>query len=385
MKPFKLLLTALTLFTGPLYAAEIIRGPYVDSVKTNQAAMRFTTDIATVAWVTYGPEPSCGVYMTLSQGIRHNVKVYGLPVDKDYCYNVYLSVPDSTNTYKAAEGRFKTLAEPSKNKIDFIIAGNSGNGSGEQYAMATQMESFSPDFMIHTGNLTRTGDLRNADEGFFTPYKRLLARMPVFAALGPCDYGACKGGIKNAAANYFQVFETPKPRYYFVDTANARFIFLDTASLDKAKTAPPITTGSAQLAWLDSVLAKTRVPWKFVVLNHPVYSNGPAADNNEALRKTLVPLFEKYRVQAVFQGFNRAYERTAPIRAGRKVITDGVRYFTFGGGGLTPLDAQQDENSLVEKYLPTHNFGHIIINGRDFSLTVYNMEGEIIDQTEFKR
>ncbi len=99
----------------------------------------------------------------------------------------------------------------------------------------------------------------------------------------------------------------------------------------------------------------------------------------------LAPLLEKYRVQAVFQGYDRAYERTAPIRTNRKVITDGVRYFTFGGGGMSPLSEQFEQSGLTEKYLPEFSFGHVVINGRDFSLTVYNKDGEIIDQTEFKR
>ncbi|MDD4003941.1 MAG: metallophosphoesterase [Elusimicrobiaceae bacterium] len=369
----------------PLYGAEIVRGPYMDSVRSDAAAIRFTSDVSTVAWINYGPAPNCEVYMTLSEGLRHNVKIYGLPADKDYCYNVYLTVPDSTNTYKAAEGSFKTLSEPTKNRMDFIVFGNSGSGSGEQFELASQMETFTPDFLIHTGNLTATGNLREADDEFFTPYKRMLLHMPLYAALGPNDYGAQQDSVRNALSNYFQVFETPRPRYYFIDTASARFIFLDTSGIDKAKNAPAISAGSTQIEWLNKVLSKTRVPWKFVVLNHPVYSSGPGGDNNAALRRVLVPIFEKYRVQAVFQGFDHAYERTAPIRTDRKVITDGVRYFTFGAGGIPPLSEQLEENALSEKYIPQFSFGHIIVNGRDFSLTVYNKEGEIIDQTDFKR
>ena len=79
--------------------------------------------------------------------------------------------------------------------------------------------------------------------------------IPFYAALGNHDYGkarktdAAKDFLKK---NYYPYHIMPyapgSPHYYYFDTANARFIVLDTNSTDDAKWAPPITPASPRKA-----------------------------------------------------------------------------------------------------------------------------------------
>jgi len=53
------------------------------------------------------------------------------------------------------------------------------------------------------------------------------------------------------------------------------------------------------------------------------------------VQDALVPLFEQYGVDMVFNGHDHHYERTCPIRAGQcsSAQEGGVVYYVTGGGG----------------------------------------------------
>ncbi|MFA6584108.1 MAG: hypothetical protein WCS77_07420 [Elusimicrobiaceae bacterium] len=374
-------------------AGELTRGPYVDSVGSDAAQIRFNTSISTVAWVTYGPVPNCDMMMTLATGDdEHKIPVFRLLPDKVFCYAIYLLTPDGVNTYKAAQGRFKTLADPITNKTEFLVFGNTASDSDEKAQLAEQMSAQDAAFAIHTGNITETGLESDMDGMFFKPYEKLLLKMPFFFALGQNEYGKKRATVagKNILENNFMKLfslsdDSGAPRYYYISTANARFIFLDANTLSGAKFAPGISDTSPQITWLKSTLLKAREPWKFVVINRPVYSTGPGGGAESAeLRKVLSPIFDKYRVQAVFQGYDGDYERTAQIRLNRKVSTNGTRYFTFGGGGM-PLTDPDSSADWSEKFISDYTYGRVVLNGRQFKLTVYDKNGEVVDETEFKR
>ena len=55
--------------------------------------------------------------------------------------------------------------------------------------LANLMVKEKSDFLIHTGNITASGLNADADREFFTPFKAVLAKNPLFVALGPNEYG----------------------------------------------------------------------------------------------------------------------------------------------------------------------------------------------------
>ena len=58
------------LFACPAGAATLLRGPYVENVTDEMATVRFRTDIATVAWLSYGLYPDCERFLTLSPEVK---------------------------------------------------------------------------------------------------------------------------------------------------------------------------------------------------------------------------------------------------------------------------------------------------------------------------
>lgn len=380
-----LVFSILSLIYPPsLFSSQLERGPYIENMGTDMVTIRFRTDISTVSWITYGAYPDCERFMTISPIAKeHKSVLFGLMSDTMHCYRIYL--PDiSTGVYKAAESTFMTFREPEKPYLSFIAFGNSGSGSKEQYELAEQMEKFTPDFILHTGNILESGLDYDADFQYFEPYKNLISKYPFFLALGNHDYGADfnkedgKDFIKN---NYTPYHSMPLtgfgPHYYFFDNGNARFICLDNNSFFEAMWAPAIDEESQQIKWLKTVLSRTRTTWKFVYLHLPLYSTGEYSFSEE-LRDILAPIFEKYEVDMVFQGHDHNYERTKPIKEGMVNETEGIVYVTLGGGGR-PLYPQKTGADWSEKFISDYHFAFVEIKEKILKMTVYNKNLEIID------
>ena len=261
------------------------------------------------------------------------------------------------------------------------------------------MEIFEPDFAIHTGDLTDTGLDTAADEQYFIPYKKMLAKYPIFPALGNHDYGRNynkEEGRRFLRENYTPFRTIPytglPPYFYFVDDGNARFFFLDTNYFYGNKWAQPLDKDSKQYKWLDRFLAravkansqgKPEKTWKFVVLHEPMYSTG-ARGGIEAQRTVLEPLFEKYKVDLVFQGHDHNYERTKPIKDGLADDAEGIIYITLGGGG-SPLYFQRTQADWSEKFIPVYHFAYIEVKDSNLKMTVYDKDGKTIDTLEIQK
>jgi predicted phosphodiesterase len=357
----------------------------------DMVTVRFRVDVATPAWLSFGAVPDCERFLTPVAAVKEQkVPLFGLLPDTTHCYRIYLPAEQSTGVYKAYEGRFTTFRDEDKPWLSFLALGDSAGGSAERGEIAAQMGKFSPDFVLHLGDLVESGLDADADKEYFGPYAALQARTPFFPVLGNHDYGkefkveAGKGFLK---ANYVPFHSTPltgmPPHYYFFDIGNARFFVLDANAFAGARFAPGLEPGSKQYKWLDYFLGKTEKTWKFVALHEPLYSTG-AHGPLEAEVKALEPLLLKHKVDLVFQGHDHAYERTMPVREGTPDEAGGIIYVTLGGGGGT-LYIQRTNESWSEKFLPTYHFAAVEVRDREFNMTVYNKDGEVLDTLQVQK
>jgi len=393
LNPYSLVLTACLLACPgvPAGAATLVRGPYIENVGEDAATVRFRTDASTVAWLSYGAYPDCERFMTLSpEGKEHKIALFGLLSDTTHCYRIDLPDSESTGVYKAAESTFKTFRGEDKPYFNFLAFGDSGSGSEEQLELAARMEKFDPDFVVHTGDLVETGLDTSADEQYFIPYEKMIAKYPFFVALGNHDYGKDynkKESRRFLRENYIPFHTMPytglPPYYYLFDDGNARFFVLDTNFFYGAKWAPPLGKDSKQYKWLERFLSKTDKEWKFVVMHEPLYSTG-AHGGIEEQKAVLEPLLEKYGVDIVFQGHDHDYERTKPLKAGSPNDQEGIIYITLAGGG-TPLYFKRNNADWSEKFMPVYHFAHIEVKESNLKMTVYDKDAKVIDTLEVQK
>ena len=226
--------------------------------------------------------------------------------------------------------------------LNFIVFGDWGrNGEQDQLDVAAQMGIAAKDidskFIISVGdNFYEDGVASVDDPQWQTSFEKVYSapslQVPWRVILGNHDYhGDCDAQIAYAKASKRW---TMPARYYTrteqVDAVNSvDFFYLDTtpmANLDagemkyhgnlKSQDVPK------QVAWLESALKSSLAPWKIVIAHHPVYSGGQHGDTPYIIEHIL-PLLEKYKVQAYFNGHDHDLQH---LQAGT------VNLFCSGGG-----------------------------------------------------
>jgi len=404
----------LFLISAPLQAAQLARGPYIEDPTQTTMVMRWQTDTATPSWLEYGPAPRCNQIMTLTpEGTQHKAVLYGLVPNQEFCYRLYVYNQAQDGTQEPVSGSFRTLFSAERKVVNFVALGATAapapaaepTPQTEESALsflpftsaktgtddsATARESIAAlvaneksDFLIHTGNLTYSGLDKDTNAEFFTPFQEVLRKMPLFIAVGPNEYGPERESraskpffLTNYRRFHDMSWSNATPKYYSFDTANVRFIFLDTNVAEGAVWAPDITEKSTQITWLKNTLAGAGEKWKIVVMNAPAYSSGARGANNEVFLN-LVPVFEEYHVNLVLQGGDTDYERTFPMFRGEPKQR-GVTYVTLGTAAARPTKREKP-NEATARFVSARHYAAVKVVDRKLTAKVYSDKGKLLD------
>lgn len=379
------------------YGAQVLRGPYLENPTQTSMTMRWQTSAAVPTWLEYGPSPRCNQIMTLTPAAyNHKVVLYGLVPNQDFCYHLYVGNPAQTGTELPIDGTFRTLFSPERKVVTFLALGNTGAlsvGEGGENSSAQAragighlMAQEQADFILHTGNITHSGLNSDADEEFFGPFQATLQNTPLFVALGPNEYGPERANDQskpflhdNYTRYHDMTWSNATPKYYYFDTANARFIVLDNNLANGARWAPEINDESAQTKWLKTTLSTAGDKWKIVVMNAPAYSTGAVGPSKE-VADAWVKIFETYGVNLVLQGGDADYERTFPLRNG-ETHKRGVTYVTLGTAALPP-GKRADSAPYTARFVSSRHYAVGKIVDRKLTLTVYSDSGKQLDKFE---
>lgn len=358
--------------------------------------LRWQTSEAVPTWLEYGPAPRCNQIMTLTPAAyNHKVVLYGLVPNQNFCYHLYVQNNRKTGVQEPINGTFRTLFSPERKIVTFLAMGNTGTPTEEElaapsiqakHAIASQMAQEEADFVLHTGNLTHSGLNADANDEFFAPFQSVLQNTPLFVALGPVEYGPeranreSKPFLYNNYTRYHDMtWSTATPKYYSFDTANARFIVLDSNLVNGAVWAPEIGEESAQTKWLKTTLSTAGDKWKIVMMNTPAFSTGAVGPNQE-IADAWVKLFETYGVNLVLQGGDANYERTFPWRNG-ETHKRGVTYVTLGTSSVPPTKRTRADD-YTARFVSARHFAVGKIVDRKLTLTVYSDTGKQLDKLE---
>ncbi|MCW1930240.1 MAG: metallophosphoesterase [Candidatus Kerfeldbacteria bacterium] len=337
-------------------------GPYVQRVKKTAMSILLRTDSAISVRLKYREVgASDWTVVTDSATTEHAFRITDLSKDKRYQY--YFQDSDKnrlTSTYTFATKHTVSDDQP----LRIGVFGDSGVLSTHQFRIGMQMQWWSPDILLHTGDIAyEEGTLTEFANTFFTPYQPLIAQVPFYGTVGNHDYAT------DAGAPYKNVFETPTKYsdvedYYAFDYGPAHIVSLNT-SID-------YTEGSAQYEWLTNDLAQSDKKWKIVFFHFPVWSSGRHG-STEGLADALSPIFEEHGVQLVINGHDHAYEHN--------YTTNGVLYLVTGGGGA-PLYTQEHENAHSYVFESIYHFLGIEITKESLSIQAIDENGYTFDTIE---
>ena len=314
---------------------EFTKGPYSQNVTPSGIVLMWETEPAADSKVAYGPmgAPADTVTSEGPEGV-HEVTLTGLLPGTRYRYRAFaegLSTPEAVFTTPA----------PADTAFSFLLYGDSRNNPEVHSALVAQMVQHPVDFVLHSGDFVYDGleeDLWGPE--FFDPVHALALRAPIYPALGNHEHD-CPA--------YYRFFSVPsngsttRPEaWYAFDYENAHFVVLDT-NLPSGRFA----AGTEQLHWLEQDLKASDAEWTFAMFHHPLYSSG-RHKSDLALRKALMPLFERYGVDMLLTGHDHLYERTWPLLQGERQ-EDGIIHVVSGGGGATLYAAGRSPWTAVSK------------------------------------
>ncbi len=322
--------------------ATLLRSPYIQNLTTTSVTIVWTTKENGASEVDYGisnynlTAPATSTFFTTpasapyDQYYVHQADISGLTADTIYQYKIFTNGANLTPSGTTA---FRTAKPANIGSFRFAVIGDSGDGSQNQKDVATRLLQVQPDLVVHAGDLVYNEASYDLFETrYFQIYKNQLKNVWFAPSMGNHDV------MYNNGKSFTDVFVNPpnatspaeKELYYSFDYGNAHFTVLDNYF-------SMTTVGSAQYNWMVNDLANTNQFWKFVIFHEPPYDT----DGNQKLRtnaaivKYLVPLFEKYNVDIVFNGHWHYYERFYPLKGGQVSTVDagGVVYLMTGGGG----------------------------------------------------
>ena len=249
-------------------------------------------------------------------------------------------LPDATAAVAEPPAPFDTTA------FNYLVVGDWGrNGFFNQAEVADAMgevgDPIRSRFTISTGDnfytsgVTSTEDVK-WERSFERIYTAPVLQSRWYSTLGNHDW---QGNVAAQIA-YSDVSDRwYLPAQYYAeemrmdDSTAVLFVFLDTTPLayppeyeerfdDDGDWDP-----EGQLEWLERTLAESDAPWKIVVGHHPVYVGSVRYSDNPLLIDTLVPLFERYGVQAYLAGHDHNLQHHRPEGS-------TVDYFVSGAGSL---------------------------------------------------
>jgi len=333
--------------------AALIRGPYLQSVTPNSIVVVWETDLPSHGEVAYGETEAYGPSVAdPAVGTRHAVILTGLTPYTVYHYRV-----ESSGAPLSEDATFRTAASPDQTAFTFAAFGDTRTQHQFHRAVVERIAAVSPDFVLHTGDLVAHGNASHEWETFFEIERELMARAPLFPALG---------NHEGNNPHYFDFFYLPgNEHWYAFDYGNARFICLQVDGFTD------FGPGSEQYGWLEERLAANTQPWLFVYFHIPPYSS-VQDDLEDDVRQALPPLFERYGVDVVFNGHKHNYERNE---------VNGLTYVVTAGGGA-PLYAMQEREPTQVAFVLAHHFVLLEIDGDHLQATVISSEGQVLDEFE---
>jgi hypothetical protein len=194
-----------------------------------------------------------------------------------------------------------------------LAIGDFGSGAKPLRGLGAAMRAFEKQnpasLAVALGNNDYTRG-RGFDASWGSTFARLRATGIRFAgALGERDVAVRRGRYQ------FRALQMPGA-YYTRRVGQVQVIVLDATSVS-----------AAQTRWLKRALSRTSSLFRVVVLHDPPFACGGSL-GNAAVRKSWVPLIERYGVRLVLSGGEHNYQRFEAAR---------TTYVVDGGAGSAPL------------------------------------------------
>jgi hypothetical protein len=257
--------------------------------------------------------------------------------------------------------------------IRFIVVGDSRTNVATWQAIAAAVAEYSPDLVIHVGDLVTSGRRDwEWDTEFWHPAPGLLGSVPFYPVIGNHEGNAPlydelfagpsgDGGARNWAQPFGEVLliGTDGGQDWSVESENAK--------------------------WLDDTLARSDAMFTFLFTHYPGWSSaghGRLGDDGHPVeraaretRETVMPILSRHGGTAIVAGHDHTYERSE--------LPDSVTAITCGGGGagLYPKTKEAErQNPYSVVFAGRHHFCVFEVRGEAVTMRALSPDAELIDE-----
>ena len=323
--------------------------------------------------------------------IIHHVELRGLEPDTVYIFTIRSQGPTRGGRYF----KFRTLPRVLPSNFRFVTGGDMMHSRKKLDAMNQRAAQLNPWFALLGGDLAYADANKNNvakwDDWLESWMINSVRKsdgclIPMVVAIGNHEVSGGTGKKPKDAKYFYSLFPLPAKRsFYVLDIGNyMSLIILDSDLTERVE--------GEQTTWLGQVLAKRagKVPFIFPCYHKPAYGtakppNGTNDSSKDPLAKKIIenwcPLFDKYRVTAVFENDHHTYKRTHPLRANRIDRKKGILYLGDGCWGVDTRAVPKPGELwyLAKAESKRHLICVTIQNGKPFYVA-YEADGKVIDQ-----
>ncbi|RPH97185.1 MAG: DNRLRE domain-containing protein [Lysobacterales bacterium] len=309
------------LAAAPLFAASVVRGPYLQLQTDAGVTVRWRTDAATDSVVRFGATPGNLNQSVTVPGLttEHTVRLDGLAAGQQFWYSV-----GDRNAPLAGDATFHFHTAPVRGEAAATriwVIGDSGtadaNARAVRDAYLAWAASNPADLWLMLGdNAYNSGTDAEFQAAVFNTYPTILRQLPLWPTLGNHDGATANSNLQSGP--YYDIFNLPKAAeaggfasgteaYYSFDYANIHFVCLDSYETDRS-------VNGVMMEWLQADLALNDQPWVIAFFHHPPYSKGSHNSDTETalidMRQNALPILEAWGVDLVLTGHSHSYERS---------------------------------------------------------------------------
>lgn len=163
-------------------------------------------------------------------------------------------------------------------------------------------------FFLHAGDLINRAESDREWGEWFEAAGFIHRMIPAVATPGNHEMAKVSDDVRRLSHHWRPTFAFPahgppglEETCYFIDYQGARIVSLNSNERIEE-----------QVAWMNDVLDDPGPTWRIVTFHHPIYSSARGRDNQE-LRETWQPVFDRHGVDLVLQGHDHTYARSPQL------------------------------------------------------------------------
>lgn len=314
----------------------------------------------------------------LVKAAYHAALIDGLEAGTTYVYRV----GDGTESDVAWSEWFQieTASADANESFGFIYFGDAQNNVKSMWSRVIRKSyQMMPkvDFMLHAGDLINHSEANLEWGEWFYSGGYIHASVPSIMTPGNHEYQ--DGTLSSLWKPQFNLpengpIDAVRETCYAVDYQNMKLISIDAISLQRDE-----ASKSAQVKWLDSVLATNTKKWTTLTMHYPIYSTAEGRDNT-VLREAIKPLIDKYGVDLVLQGHDHTYARGYDRNKGQglTVVEDAGTVYAVSVSG-PKMYTSQDRDWMVKRGEFTQLFQIITVTKDTIHYGSYTPLGGLYD------